>query len=105
MPFIDRDQSGNIVGIFANPQRENHEFVETATLWTPPPPIPVKIDELERSVSTTLQRGFREVLLTLMEREAAAVGITPAQLYATNAGYRRAKDIDNQIAALRAQMS
>jgi hypothetical protein len=64
-----------------------------------------QIENLERSVSTTLQRGFREVLLTLMEREAAAMGITPAQLYATNVGYRRAKDIDNQIAALREQMS
>jgi hypothetical protein len=105
MPYIDRDQAGNIVGIFANPQREGHEFVETAELWIPPPPIPVKIENIERSVSTTLQRGFREVLLTMMEREAAAMGITPAQLYATNVGYRRAKDIDNQIAALLAQMS
>jgi hypothetical protein len=64
-----------------------------------------QIEKIEQSVSTTLQRGFREVLLALMEREAAAMGITPEQLYATNPGYRRANDIDNQIAALREQMS
>lgn len=37
MPFIDRDQAGNIVGIYANAQREGHEWVETAELWVPQP--------------------------------------------------------------------
>jgi hypothetical protein len=33
MPYIDRDQSGNIVGIYANQQREGQHFVESAELW------------------------------------------------------------------------
>ena len=37
-------------------------------------------------------------------REAAALGLTEPQLYASNIGYRRVRDLDNQIAALRAQL-
>lgn len=36
MPYIDRDQAGNIVGIYANPQREGQEFAASAELLTPP---------------------------------------------------------------------
>lgn len=35
MPYIDRNADGNIVGIYANPQREGHEFVDVAELWEP----------------------------------------------------------------------
>jgi hypothetical protein len=93
-------------GTFTEEEYTPEELAEIASRPQPTPPTPQQqIEKIEQSVSTTLQRGFREVLLTLMEREAAAMGITPAQLYATNVGYRRAKDIDNQIAALLAQMS
>lgn len=37
MPYIDRNADGNIVCIYANPQRENHEWVDTAELWVPQP--------------------------------------------------------------------
>jgi hypothetical protein len=37
MPYIDRDQAGNIVGIYANAQRPDHEWAESAELWVPQP--------------------------------------------------------------------
>lgn len=106
MPFIDRDQAGNIVGIYANQQREGQEFVESAELWTPLPRPQDQIDAIERS--TMMNRAAREALLLLIEREAIReFGVTDlatvqAGLYAGNPAYRRVKDIDNQIVALRA---
>lgn len=58
-----------------------------------------QIDALERQ--HMLPRPVRDVLLALMEKEAAALGITPTQLRAVNPGYRRVKELDEQIAALR----
>jgi hypothetical protein len=106
MPYIDRDQAGNIVGIYANAQRPDHEWVETAELWVAPLPPQVQIDKIERE--TMMNRAAREALLLLIEREAMReFGVTDlptvqAGLYAGNPAYRRVKDIDNQIVALRA---
>ena len=61
-----------------------------------------EIARLERE--TLLPRPVRDVLLNLMVREAAALGMTEPELYTTNIGYRRVRDLDNQIAALRAQL-
>lgn len=61
-----------------------------------------EIERLERE--TLLPRPVREVLLALMVKEAAAIGVDEPTLYAANPGYRRVKDLDSQIAALRAQI-
>lgn len=37
MPYVDSDQAGNIIGIYANAQREGHEFLQSAQLWSPVP--------------------------------------------------------------------
>lgn len=37
MPYIDRDQAGHIVGIYANAQRAAQELVASAALWVAPP--------------------------------------------------------------------
>ncbi|MDP2018983.1 hypothetical protein [Hydrogenophaga sp.] len=75
---------------------------EVAELIVPlPGPSPAEqIDALERQYM--LPRPVRDVMLGLMEKEAAAVGLTPAQLRLANPGYRRVKELDEQIAALRA---
>lgn len=67
----------------------------------PAEPVPpaAQIDALERL--HMLPRPVRDVMLGLMEKEAAAVGLTPAQLRLANPGYRRVKELDEQIAALR----
>ena len=59
-----------------------------------------QIEALERQYM--LPRPVRDVLLPLMEMQAASQGITPAQLRERNTGYRKVKELDEQIAALRA---
>lgn len=59
--------------------------------------------------ATIMNRAAREALLSLTEKEemrALSVDQATAQagLYAGNVGYRKVKDIDNQVAALRAQI-
>lgn len=80
----------------------------TSTDVVPPTqPDPVKqviaqIDAIERE--TLMNRPVREFMLAQAEQIAASSGYTPAQLYQVNLGYRKVKDIDTQIAALRAQI-
>ena len=69
----------------------------------PEPASPAaQIDALERQYM--LPRPVRDVLLPLMEAKAAELGYTPAQLRIANPGYRRVKELDEQIAALRAML-
>jgi hypothetical protein len=66
----------------------------------PPRNIAAEIDALERQ--HMLPRPVRDSLLAIAEKEAAAAGLTIAQLEAANAGYRKVKQLHQQIAALRA---
>ena len=80
---------------------------EAAVISTPAPePEKVKakrqIAEIERE--TLMNRAVREFMLLSAEAQAAAQGITPAQLYAANPSYKSVKDVDTQIAALRAKL-
>ena len=79
------------------------EGTEVLPADPPAPPSPAaEIDRLERE--TLLPRPVRDVLLALMVKEAAAMGVDEPTLYAVNPGYRRVRDLDNQIAALRSQL-
>lgn len=72
---------------------------------SPPVPGPLEqIQKLEQDNALALQRTTREVLLALMEKEAAGLGVTPEQLRVVNPGYRRVKEMDEQIAVLRNQL-
>jgi hypothetical protein len=64
--------------------------------------IQAQIDALEREV--ILPRVTREFMLAQMEAVAASQGVTPEQLRAINYGYRRVKEFDEQIEALRGQL-
>lgn len=87
---------------------EEAEAIREANKPVLVPPTPQEqIDKIERD--TMMNRAAREALLLLIEREAMrefGVDLPTAQagLYAGNPAYKRVKDIDNQIAALRAQM-
>lgn len=59
-------------------------------------------DELEHKEQ--LPAAVRLFMLTAMENEAAAKGLTIEQLVAKNKMYRQLKAFDAQIAALRAQL-
>lgn len=64
-----------------------------------------KIDQQIAAAETQqlLPRVVREFLLASAVKEAAALGMTEAQLYAANIGYKKMKDANAEIAALRAQ--
>ena len=66
MPYIDRDQAGNIVSFYANPQREGHEWVETAELWVAPPSPQEQIDQIERDIE-----GLEKEIMAML-REVTA---------------------------------
>lgn len=70
--------------------------------------ILAQIDQIERD--TQMNRAVREGMLLLIEKEAMrefSIDLPTAQagLYAGNAAYKKVKDIDNQIVALRAQLT
>jgi hypothetical protein len=65
----------------------------------PPRNISAEIDALERQ--HMLPRPVRDSLLAIAEKEAAAAGLTIAQLESLNAGYRKVKALHQQIAELR----
>jgi len=61
-----------------------------------------QIAEIERE--TLMNRAVREFMILSAEAQAAAQGVTPAQLYAANPAYKSVKDVDAQVAALRGKM-
>jgi len=62
----------------------------------------MEIESLERQ--HMLPRPVRDSLLALAEKEAAALGYTSEQLRVVNAGYRRVKELDEQINELRMKL-
>lgn len=91
-----RDESGGLV-VWRWPE------------YVPPPKTPPEIAmdtiiSLETEAHIASQRLYREAVIGMMEREAASIGMTPAQLAAKNKGYRELKAFDQQIASLRGQL-
>jgi hypothetical protein len=112
MPYIDRDESGNIVGLYACQQHEGQEYLEGATLHVPPVPIQAQIETLERDAM--MPHGVRVFMIGSMEKEAIELGaarvppLSPAQSKAAlrlgNPGYRRLMELHEQITALEAML-
>lgn len=107
--FVSRNELGHIIGLFSNQQFDGQEFVAGAELWVQQPDsvqqIKDQITSIERD--TMLNRAIREGWLLLVENEAmrefSADRLTvQAGLYSGNLAYRKVKDVDNQIVALRA---
>lgn len=67
-----------------------------------PPSIQSQIDALDGG--DPMARPTREFMILSLEKEALAAGYTVAQLRANHYGYRKVKELDEQIAALRAQL-
>lgn len=67
----------------------------------PPPPrnVAAEIAELERQ--HLMPRAQREFMLGMMVQLATQQGVSEPQLYAANPGYRKVKDLDEQIKTLR----
>lgn len=64
--------------------------------------IQAQIDALESA--THMNRFVREAMILISVQQATALGLTETQLYAVNIGYKKVKDLDTQIVALRTQM-
>lgn len=104
MPYVDRNQAGNIVGVYANPQREDHEFVETAELWTAQP------SKVERIAEKLQAAGFasKGFLYYFIDNAKAVVslklGVTDQQAhelgYSSNPMYKQMVDLADEIAAI-----
>lgn len=79
--------------------------------WVPVPlnnnaEIQAQMDAIERA--TLMNRGSREGWITLILKEAAEIGKTEADLLDPVTGnhfFMRLREVDNQIRALRSQMS
>lgn len=67
------------------------------------PDVQAEIDAIE-GPPNYMNRATREFQLAVARFIAAGQGIDEPTLYATNIGYRKVKDLDTQIAALRAQL-
>lgn len=67
----------------------------------PPPPrnVTSEIDAIERQ--HMMPRAQREFMLGMMVQLATQQGVSEPQLYAANPGYRKVKDLDEQIKTLR----
>ncbi|MCT6721743.1 hypothetical protein [Acidovorax sp. K2F] len=69
---------------------------------TGPQLVKLQIETMERE--QLMPRATREFMLTFMEAQALEMGVTQETLMAKNALYRRVKQFDDQITALRAQL-
>lgn len=63
--------------------------------------IMTQIEQMEQA--DMVSRGVRESLLVLSVLAAESQGISEADLYANNIAYKKFKDRDNEIRALRAE--
>lgn len=55
--------------------------------------------------ATHMNRFVREAMILISQQQATALGMTEPQLYAANIGYKKVKDVDTQIIALRDQIT
>lgn len=55
MSYVDRDVSGNITGLYSNPQHDGQEFVANAQIYSDP--------ALEKAQALTEARALRERIL------------------------------------------
>ena len=116
MSYVDRNEAGNIVATYANAQREDHEFVEGAVLYVPPPPAIEQIRAIERSptVADAMARASRLVAmgyaLDEFVRAAALRGqtVTREQAHAwamaNDSNYKTLFDAEQLIRPMRARV-
>lgn len=118
MSYIDRNEQGQIVGVFANPQRQGQEYLEGAQLYVPPPSPLSQIRALEAAKADDVAKVTRQTLLMAvvdkaMERpevvamlqeyplEAVKAQVISA-LVDTDPGFRLMWELEQQIEPLRA---
>ncbi len=113
MPYVDRDGESRIICLYECPQREGHEFQETAELWVDPKAAArALIDRMERE--RMLPKAVRSTIMQLAEKEAIAAGaarqppLTAAQSLAllranTQTVYNQTRLFHEQIDVIRVE--
>lgn len=96
--FVDRNADGHIVALYSNPQRQDHEFVDGAQLWTPEPTPLQAIEQIEAAKPIT-HRNLRDLTLAVADIASAITGKPVDE----NPAVREIQTMEAQIAALRAQ--
>ncbi len=110
MSYIDKDESGNIVGIYAVQQREGQEFVEGAVLYMPEPTPLEQIRALEATYSDDFIKVQRQLSIRLLLDAAcadpAAAGLSRDQVHqflmAQGKAYAKLVTLEAEVAPLRA---
>lgn len=93
MPYIDRNESGNIVGIYACAQRKGHEFAESAELYVAAPTV----DEIKLGLVSAVQAH--------LDSGAQALGYDDIKTAATYADEPAVARFQSEGQALRAWRS
>ena len=81
MPYIDKNEAGHIVGIYAVQQREGQEFTEEAVeLYSPPPTAAevalAQIRALEAPLDDDFKKLQRQFLIAALFKEAKALAMS-----------------------------
>ena len=107
--ITDGDDVENVITASEDFAEANYPGLQRLAAVQDTPQTPVyadviqqKIEQLERE--SLMNRITRESIMGLAKERAAALGMTEAQLIAKNKGYAALKQVDDEIAALRAQL-
>jgi hypothetical protein len=109
MPYVQRDETGKVIGQFANLQPGfAEEFLEDSSIELLPTnedrvlELKVELETMEQKA--IMPRGAREAFIVLCMQQGTIAGLTEPQLYAANPFYKGLKDTDTAAAAIRAQI-
>ena len=109
MSYIDRNEAGQIVGIYACQQRPAQEWLEGAVLYVLAKTKAQRIADVLAPLGES--RLTIQMCILVSENEAkaqaAAYGLTPAQAiafaYQKNKAYKTCKDLEVQMCAIEAE--
>ena len=110
--FIDRNEQGHIVGVYANQQFDGQEYLDGAVLDVPAPSPVEQIRALEAQYADAQAKLTRQSLLALALDKACADPLSEnltreqvhAFLLAGDNGYAALWNLEQQVEALRAQV-
>lgn len=112
MPYIDRNEAGHIVGVYALKQQDIQEFAETAELYAPPPSPLMQIRALEAPFDDAFKKVQRQFLIASLLKDACArpeaAGLTQAQVHEAlmvqGKTYAKMYTLEQSVIPFRAQL-
>jgi hypothetical protein len=124
MSYIDRNELGQIVGLFANAQYEGQEYLDGAEMYVPPPPLPTPLEQIraleaakaDASAKVVRQTLLRAAVEKAMERPEVVAMLQdyPAEevkaqvistLVESDPGFKLMWELEQAVKPLRAQIT